>query len=176
MPDEGPFRAATGYADQLELRRPFTGLEPALARFFAHLRESGEERRFHPHPFSPEAARERCSYDGRDVYCVAFVGDLVLGYGMLRGWDEGYAIPSLGIAVHADARGMGLGRALMLYLHAEASRRGARRIRLKVYPDNAAAVSLYRSLGYRFEDQLEDGQLVGYAQLGRSDRGRPEER
>ena len=147
-----------------------------MARFFAHLHDSGEEKRFHPHPFSPQAARERCSYVGNDVYCIAVVGDDVLGYGMLRGWDRGYAIPSLGIAIHADARGTGLGRALMLYLHAEATRRGAERIRLKVYPDNAAAVSLYRSLGYDFEAQLEQGQLVGYKRLGVADHGHPEEK
>jgi [ribosomal protein S18]-alanine N-acetyltransferase len=162
--------------EQLEFRRPAPDLERALARFFAHLHDTGEDVRFHPHPFTPEAARERCTYAGKDVYCVAVAGDLVLGYGMLRGWDEGYAIPSLGIAIHAGARGTGLGRALMLYLHAEATRRGAERIRLKVYPDNSAAVSLYRSLGYDFEAQLEHGQLVGYKRLGDADHGHPEER
>ncbi len=176
MPDERPLRSPTGNAHQLEFRRPSPGYEAGLARFFAHLRDSGEEKRFHPHPFSPQAARERCSYTGNDVYCIAVVRDDVLGYGMLRGWDDGYATPSLGIAVHADARGTGLGRALMLYLHAEAKRRGAERIRLKVYPDNAAAVNLYRSLGYEFADPLEHGQLVGYAHLGRSGRDRPEEK
>ena len=80
---------------------------------------------------------------------------------MLRGWDQGFAVSSLGIATHAAARGIGLGRALMLYLHAEARRRGARRIRLKVYPDNRVAVELYRTLGYVFAGELEEGQLVG---------------
>lgn len=152
--------------DQLEFRRPSADLEGPIARLFAHLHDTGEDARFHPHPFTAEAARERCAYRGKDVYCVAVAGDEVLGYGMLRGWDEDYAVPSLGIAIHASARGTGLSRALMLYLHAEAKRRGVERIRLKVYPDNAAAVSLYRSLGYRFADDLEKGQLVGYKILG----------
>jgi ribosomal protein S18 acetylase RimI-like enzyme len=52
----------------------------------------------------------------------------------------------------------------MLYLHAEARRRGAPRIRLKVYPENTAAVELYRSLGYVFEAS-ERGQLVGFKTL-----------
>jgi GNAT superfamily N-acetyltransferase len=177
MPDERPARAqAGGHADQLEFRRPSPGLQSALARFFAHLRETGEDTRFHPHPFTPEAARERCAYRGADLYCVAIVGDAVLGYGMLRGWDEGYAVPSLGIAIHADARGIGLGRALMLYLHAEARRRGAERIRLKVYPDNEAALTLYRSLGYEFEPGLKCGQLVGYMRLGAAPQRGPEEK
>jgi ribosomal protein S18 acetylase RimI-like enzyme len=161
----GPVNASA----QLEFHRIEPAVERGLAIFFEHLRSAGEEARFHPHPFTPEAARERAGYGGRDVYCVAMAAGVVLGYGMLRGWDQGYAIPSLGIAIHADARGIGLGRALMLYLHAEARRRGAQRIRLKVYPDNVTAVELYRSLGYVYEASLEQGQLVGFKDLrGRS--------
>lgn len=165
--NEGPAEPHPGYQwfTQLELRRPSPELSAPLARFFGDLGASGEAQRFHPHPFTPEAARERCAYAGKDVYCVAVAGEAVLGYGMLRGWDEGYAVPSLGIAIHADARGLGLGRAMMLYLHTEAARRGAERIRLKVYPDNTIAVTLYRSLGYEFEPELERGQLVGYKRL-----------
>jgi ribosomal protein S18 acetylase RimI-like enzyme len=157
-------------ATQLELRAPAPDLARPLADFFAHLEVTGESRRFHPHPFTPEAAQARAGYRGADVYVVAVAGGVVLGYGMLRGWDEGYAIPSLGIAIHASARGIGLGRALMLYLHAEARRRGAARIRLKVYPDNGAAVALYRTLGYEFAEELEHGQLVGHLDLARRDR------
>jgi ribosomal protein S18 acetylase RimI-like enzyme len=150
---------------QLEFLRPSPDLEVALAAFFEHLRSTGEERRFHPHPLSPEAARERAHYTGVDVYCLAVARGQVLGYGMLRGWEEGYAIPSLGIAIRAGARGMELGRAMMLYLHAEARRRGAPRIRLKVHPDNQPAIALYRSLGYQFQPELEKGQLVGFLSL-----------
>ncbi len=146
---------------QLEFRRVGPDLEQELGEFFAHLRDTGEEVRFHPHPFSAEAARERARYVGQDVYCVAVVGRRVVGYGMLRGWDQDYKVPNLGIAIRAEARRIGLGRALMLYLHAEARRRGAARIRLKVYPDNKPAVELYRSLGYHYASELEAGQLVG---------------
>jgi ribosomal-protein-alanine N-acetyltransferase len=151
---------------QLEFRRVARDVEQPLAAFFAHMRSTGEEARFHPHPFTSEAARERALYQGLDAYCVAIADGAVLGYGMLRGWDLGFAVPSLGIATHAHARGIGLGRALMLYLHAEARRRGAPRIRLKVYPDNRHAVELYRSLNYVFAAELEDGQLVGTKDFG----------
>lgn len=139
-------------------------VQHALAEFFADLVAAGDEHAFHPHPFTPEAAAERAAYRGLDVYCVAVAGGRVLGYGMLRGWDEGFEVPSLGIAIHQAARGIGLGRAMMAYLHCEARRRDAARIRLKVYPDNAVAVALYRSLGYEFTG-TEDGQLVGFKAL-----------
>jgi len=98
------------------------------------------------------------------LYYVAVASDRVLGYGILRGWDEGYQIPSLGIAFLPDARGKGLGRLFMTFLHAAARLRGAKRIRLKVYPDNTVAVKLYEDMGYRYTETSE-GQLVGYMDL-----------
>ena len=150
--------------EQLEFRRVAPDLERPLAEFFAALVSAGDDRTFHPHPFTPEAARERALYQGKDVYCLAVVGSRVLGYGMLRGWDEGYDIPSLGIAILSTVRGIGLGRALMQFLHAEARRRGAQRVRLSVYPDNTAAIALYRSLGYQFEPQTGPS-LIGFKAL-----------
>ncbi len=149
----------------LELRRPTPDLADALAAFFERLAAASDGAHFHPHPLTRAEAERRCAYAGRDVYGVAVAEGTVLGYGMLRGWDEGFDVPSLGIAIDAAARGTGLGRLVMLWLHAEARRRGAPRIRLKVYPDNTAAVRLYESLGYVFEGALVDGQRLGFRSL-----------
>ena len=135
-----------------------------LARFFRLLREAGDDRHFHPHPLSPEEAGKRADYLGKDLYYVLVEEENVLGYGILRGWDEGYAVPSLGIVIHPSERGTGLGRAFMHFLHAAARRRGADKVRLKVYPDNTRAIKLYRELGYTFEVR-EAQQLVGIVNL-----------
>src|SRR5512138_3967572 len=92
--------------EQLELRRPTPAIVRPLADFFARLVASGDALRFHPHPFTEAAAVERCQYVGDDAYCVAIANGAVLAYGMLRGWEEGYAVPSLGIAVDPSARGL----------------------------------------------------------------------
>lgn len=152
---------------QIEIRRPAPEIEEAIAGFFEHLHESGVATHFHPHPFTRQTARERALYVGKDVYCVAIAAGEVLGYGMLRGWDDGFAIPSLGIATHSRARGAGIGRMIMEYLHVEARRRGAPKIRLRVHPDNQAAQRLYRSLGYEFQTELDRGQLLGFLTLSR---------
>jgi len=52
------------------------------------------------------------------------------------------------IAVVPEARGRGLGRALMGQLLAEARRRGAREVFLEVRADNPGAQHLYASLGF----------------------------
>lgn len=138
--------------------------EAALADLFSALVARGEDASFHPHPLSASEASTRARYAGKDLYFVAVDAERVLGYAMLRGWDEGYEVPSLGIALHPAARGRGLGREFMLYLHDAARQRGAKRVRLKVYPENTAAVRLYASLGYDFGAR-ENGQLVGHVDL-----------
>jgi ribosomal-protein-alanine N-acetyltransferase len=138
--------------------------EDALAELFASLRKAGEERFFHPHPLTREAAREVAAYRGSDCYYVLVREGELLGYGMLRGWDAGYSVPSLGMALHPSARGQGLGRTFMELLHDAARTRGARRVRLKVYPENEPARTLYERLGYTFSDRNEE-QLVGFFDL-----------
>lgn len=138
--------------------------EAALAEFFAQLVACGDDRWFHPHPFTSEHARRIACYDGEDLYCVGALGGRILAYGMLRGWEEGYAVARLGIAVAREARRTGLARAFMYYLHASARMRGSVGLGLTVYAANSPACRLYESLGYRFEPG-KPGQLVGYCHL-----------
>jgi ribosomal-protein-alanine N-acetyltransferase len=147
----------------LEWRTLSPDLEGVLAAFFASLTDD-DRRYFHPHPFTAEMAHSLCHRSGRDVYCVLTEGAAVRGYAMLRGWDEGYDIPSLGMIISADSRGQGLAQLVMTLLHATAKRRGAKRVRLKVYASNAPALRLYQSFGYQFGES-ENEQLVGYLNL-----------
>jgi ribosomal-protein-alanine N-acetyltransferase len=119
---------------------------------------------FHPQGFTADEAARICEYGGRDLYLGARWGGALIGYGLLRGWDEGYTVPSLGIFIISSARGRGLGRKFMLQLHDQARHEGATRVMLKVYPDNRAAVSLYKSIGYVFSARSA-GQLVGHVEI-----------
>jgi ribosomal-protein-alanine N-acetyltransferase len=132
----------------------------SLALFFDRLREAGVEKFFHPHPLTTQEAVALANYSGRDFYCVMLQAAAVIGYGMLRGWDEGYAVPSLGIAIDPSVESRGYGHMMMNFLHAAAGERGATRVRLKVDPQNHRAIELYRSLGYTFQEQ-HDRQLLG---------------
>lgn len=135
-----------------------------LADFFAAIRMS-EEHHFHPHPFTDEAAIEIANYCGNDLYYLVVSDKTVLAYGMLRGWDEGFEVPSLGIAVHPSFRGRKLGELLMHFLHAAARQKGARKIRLKVYAENSTGRNLYSKIGYSFNSAEGDGQLIGILEL-----------
>jgi len=144
----------------MEVRRLSPEWVDALAEFFRALEQREGSRHFHPHPLTAHEALGRCHYRGNDLYYILVDGRRVLGYGMLRGWDEGYETPSLGIAIHPSERGRGLGKVFMHFLHAAAIRKGAKKVRLRVHPDNIAAIKLYEGLGYRFEGK-ENGQVVG---------------
>jgi len=131
-----------------------------LAQFFGELVRADDERWFHPHPLTRAYAQELGAYAGRDLYVLMVDERQVLGYGMLRGWDEGFEVPSLGIAISPAHTGRGLGRRMMEFLHEAAAKRGAKKIRLTVDESNLAAIRLYTSLGYTLIPD-ESGRLVG---------------
>lgn len=149
----------------LEYRRLSPTDQTGLANLFAEIVSRGDDRYFHPHPFTPEEAAARCAYQGQDLFYIAVDDQAVYAYGMLRGWEEGYDIPSLGIAVAASARRTGVAASFMHFLHAAAARRGAPSVRLKVYPENVPARRLYERLGYRFEPDTSGEQFVGHFSL-----------
>jgi ribosomal protein S18 acetylase RimI-like enzyme len=151
---------ASGRSKVLEFRQLGPDLETGLSEFFRAFAQGQDHAFFHPHPMTDEEAKKLCGYSGRNLYYAACVGTAVLAYGLLRGWDEGYEIPSLGIAIHPEARGQGLARPFMAFLHAAAKARGATKVRLTVYTENRRAVELYRRMGYQFEAK-NDRELVG---------------
>lgn len=147
----------------LEIRALSPATAVMAAELFAAL--AGDAAHFHPHPMDAAYARALAGVPSSDVYLLAVHDGHAVAYGLLRGWASGFERPSLGVAVHPQHRGVGLGRAMVQVLHCAARIKGATSVRLKVYPDNARAVALYESLGYTWEPVLENGQLVGIANI-----------
>lgn len=147
------------------LLRP--GREQALARFFAALVAAGDDAFFSPHATDVDTLGALAAQPGDDLYFVFIEDEDVLAYGLLRGWNEGYDVPSLGIAVHPSARAAGLGRLVMDYLEAMARHRGAPAVRLRVHKDNARAIGMYERRGYAMQPDAGDARLhVGIKPLG----------
>ena len=85
---------------------------------------------------------------------------------MLRGWDEGYAVPSFGVYVHQSARRQGVAAALLNWAIEAANTRGAEQVMLKVYESNASARVVYEKAGFTFTERTADGhQLIGRLRL-----------
>lgn len=116
---------------------------------------------FHPHQFSYIGLLQEIIKRDKDYYVFFMDIDNIASYGMLRGWSEGYDIPSLGIMTDVNYRGEGISKLMMDHLHEIAKQKNCERIRLKVYKENIKAISLYNKLGYQFFDHENGKELVG---------------
>jgi ribosomal protein S18 acetylase RimI-like enzyme len=132
---------------------------------------------FKPHPFTadyitkviynPQIDR---SLDKKDQYIIGQYDDKAIAYGLLRGMEEGYTMPSLGIYISKDYRGLGLSKIFMKELHNRAYDcygffyTGRKFIRLTVNKQNEKAINLYKSLGYTFTEKDYDN-LIGLTEL-----------
>ncbi len=139
---------------------------PQLEDFLLLQRKSDSQHFFAPHAYDRVSLEKLVKAIGQDVYLVAVHQNKVLAYGMLRGWDAGFSVPSLGIAVSSGYQGIGLGRGMMGWLHCNAVVRGAVKVRLRVLSTNENAIKLYRSLGYEFATDIKASDyLIGYVNL-----------
>jgi len=143
----------------MELRPLGPELAEALGVLLLALAEAGDDRYFGPHPLTPAYARQLAEKQDRDEYHLLLRHGEALAYGMLRGWEEGFDTPFLGVAVHPAHRGQRLAEIVMRHLHGVAERRRASSVRLKVHDDNGSALALYRRLGYRPIGRAQ-GQLL----------------
>src|SRR5690606_2535465 len=96
-----------------------------------------------------------------NVYLVDVEGDRIVGYGGVRALEGGADADIQTIALDAQFRGRGRGRALLRALAGEAVGRGARELFLEVRADNPVAQALYVSEGF-----TELGRRPRYYQPG----------
>lgn len=93
-----------------------------------------------------------------DRALVALKENQLAGAAWYRLFDEtspGYGYvdsetPELGIAIHPDFRGMGIGRTLMNEIIKQAANDGYRSLSLSVDPQNTSAMNLYERLGFSY--------------------------
>ena len=109
-----------------------------------------------------------------DVFVVAERGGVVLGSAGWRRFAGRRAhVAAVGMGVHDDHVGRGIGTALLAALVDAADRWYAvRRLELSVYTDNAGAIRLYRRFGFADEgvargDAFRDGRYVDTLRMAR---------
>jgi len=100
-------------------------------------------------------------------------GQVVGNLGLVRGEHHRSHVGHIGMMVHADYQGMGIGTALMeAVIDLAENWLGLTRLQLEVYPDNARAIGLYEKCGFEAEglyhaDAYRDGQYVDTVVMGR---------
>ncbi len=160
-------------AESVELREVGPADADALARFFERNDHPDVVAGFDPFPLTGEVARKIALEPRRDRFYATVLDGRVVAMSMLRGWDEGFDVPSFGIVVDRRHHGQGLGSQLTDFTIAEAARLGTERVRLSVYGDNPVARGMYESRGFEVTSQdpvTHDGRsterLVMVKELG----------
>lgn len=105
---------------------------------------------------------------------VACIGDMLVGEADLRvGRNRRAHMGTLGLSVHDAWRRRGIGTRMMTALIDAADRwYGLRRLELRVFAGNDAALALYRNFGFEVEVTergavLQDGFLIDVLIMGR---------
>ena len=84
----------------------------------------------------------------RDKYFGIFFGETIIGFYMLRGFDQGYEVPSYGVVISSDFSNKGLSRLTLYHAFAVCRLNNIKKIMLKVRPENIFAKKLYESVGF----------------------------
>ncbi|MDQ3254108.1 MAG: GNAT family N-acetyltransferase [Acidobacteriota bacterium] len=102
---------------------------------------------FKPFLFDEDTLRRVLSDVQRDVFQGLYHGDRLIGLMMLRGWDEGYEVPTLGVMIDEQHRNHGLMTLTVEVAKVICRMRKVGRIMYKAHPDNVPAKSATR-LGF----------------------------
>jgi ribosomal protein S18 acetylase RimI-like enzyme len=155
LPAEDPPAGITLRPAQPEDARSFLSFWKAIVAEGGYVRSEEVET-----PARVYRARFRHSWTDREAQVMALDGVRVVGhvYVQREAHPVTRHVATLGIAVSADRRGLGIGRALMAEAFRWARSVGVEKIMLSVYPHNHAAIALYRRFGF-----VEEGRLVGHS-------------
>lgn len=134
-----------------------------LGEFFERNNRDEVTRFFHPFPMTSSTAAVLLQTGRRDLFFGMEVGDSLVAFSMLRGWDDGFDIPSFGIVVDFYQQRRGLGRRLTEWTLRWADQIGCAMVRLTSYLENQTACRLYTSLG--FKEVSRDLDINGFVRL-----------
>jgi putative acetyltransferase len=112
-------------------------------------------------PYTEEMIERWISSIESLIPLVAIYDSQIVGYSAIfkNSHPRRLGIGQMGIYVHQDFHGVGLGTAMTNKVVAVAVKQGLHRLSLEVVEDNEAAVKLYRKSGFIVEGKLKDAYL-----------------
>ncbi len=128
--------------EQLAIRSLTRADAPALSALLRAQRDAYAHF-FHPFDFDEASIAGILCESRRDVYMGMFWGDTLTGFFMLRGWDAHYTVPAYGVLIDEKYRGYGLTPLSLRIAKMICETNGARRMMLKVDPDNTCAKAVF---------------------------------
>jgi GNAT superfamily N-acetyltransferase len=124
----------------------------------------GYNRYFHPFEFDRQTLRSILRNRKQDIYTGIYHGMRLIGFWMLRGWDEGYTMPTQGLMIDHRYSGLGIGTLCLAAMRVAARLRGAEKIMTRVHQGNDAAYNLSIAGGF-LPVRLENNMWIMYCNL-----------
>ena len=131
----------------LSIRPLRTEDAPALSKWL-RAQPPAYARFFHPFAYDESVIADALARQGRDVFMGLFWQEQVVGFFMLRGWNEGYDVPAFGILIDEQYRGYGLEMAALDTAKVICRLRNVSRLMIKMHPDNISAKGVARKTGF----------------------------
>ena len=147
----------------IHMRRLAAADAEKLGEFFERNNRPEQTRFFRPFPLTRAQAACLLRPESKDLFFALEENGEFAGFSMLRGFDEGYSIPSFGILIDERRQGKGLGRLLTEWTIQWGDQAGFEKIRLTVSAQNQKALGLYQQLGFR--ETGRDAQANGEERL-----------
>lgn len=103
---------------------------------------------FIPFSFDLKTIKEILSNLSDDRIFGVYLDEELVGFYMLRGFDEGFEIPSYGVWISKEYSGLGLSKLTLQHAIAFCKINNIKKIMLKVHPRNIIAKNIYEKFGF----------------------------
>lgn len=132
----------------LEIKKLITDNTKELAQLLQSADEDYSQY-FIPFTFDDETILRIISNAIKDQYYGIFVDSKLAGFYMLRGFDEGYSIPSYGVWISEKYVNRGLSTFSLQHAISFCKLNSIKKLMLKVHPENQAAKHIYEKYGFK---------------------------
>jgi len=139
--------------------------EEALTRFFLENNRPEITDLFRAFAMDATSAKRICHGPRRDRYFAMYEGEMIVCFGMLRGWDEGYEVPTFGLTADHRSNGRGHGWRMWRWAIGLARDLGAKKLRITTDLKNAIILGMAAKLGFKQTRELPDERVEMIANL-----------
>ena len=121
---------------------------------------------FTPFSFEEDSIKKIINNAVNDKYFGIFINDELVGFYILRGFDEGFEVPSYGVWISDKFSGLGLSKLTLQHAITFCKVNGFKKIMLKVHPENIIAKNIYETFGFKQKEFDEkNSNLIYYKSL-----------
>jgi len=120
----------------------------------ANLLQSSEKeysQYFIPFTFEFETISGILSKAIKDQYYGIYVDNSLVGFYMLRGFDDGFEIPSYGAWIAKNFSSKGISKLTLHHAITFCKTNSIKKLMLKVHPDNLIAKKIYEDFGFIYD-------------------------